>query len=72
MKAPVARWSPTINIVFTCYGELVISLWDVYRIIGLSIVGEMYYEFFPHPPIGLFWTRPAQRHFGPFSRRGRA
>lgn len=29
MKAPVAHWSPTTNTIFTCYGELGISLWDV-------------------------------------------
>lgn len=29
MKALVARWSPVTNTIFTCYGELGISLWDV-------------------------------------------
>lgn len=47
MKALVARWSPTTNTIFTCYREFGISLWDVYRITGLPIVGELYDEFFP-------------------------
>lgn len=42
MKALVARWSPITNTIFTYYEELGISLWDVYRITGLPIVGEMY------------------------------
>lgn len=47
LKTFIARWCPNTNTVVTCYGELGISLWDVYRITGLPIVGEMYNEFFP-------------------------
>lgn len=35
--------SPYTNTILTCYGELVISSWDVYQTTGL---GEMYDEFF--------------------------
>lgn len=59
MKALVARWSPTINTIFTCYGELGISLWDVYRISGLPIVREMYDEFFPSNRLILDKTHPS-------------
>lgn len=59
MKALVAHWSPATNTIFTCYGELGISLWDVYRITGLPIVGEMYDEFFPANRLILDKTRPA-------------
>lgn len=46
LKALVARWSPCTNNILTCYGELGIFLWDVYRSTRLSIVGEMYDELF--------------------------
>lgn len=58
MKALVACWSHTTNTIFTCYGELGI-LWDVYRIIGVPIVGEMYDEFFPPNRLILDKTRPS-------------
>lgn len=30
MKALLARWSSVTNTIFTCYGELGISLWEAY------------------------------------------
>lgn len=62
MKALVARWTPTTNTIFTCYGELGISLWDAYRVIGLPIVEEMYDAFFP-PNQLLDKTHPASLWF---------
>lgn len=58
MKALVSRWSPITNTIFTCYRELGISLWVVYRIAGLPIVREMYDEFFPYNWLILDKTRP--------------
>lgn len=46
LKAFVARLCPNTNTTITCYGELGISLWDVYCIIELPIIAEMYNEFF--------------------------
>lgn len=63
MKDLVARWSPVTNTIFTCYGELGISLWDVYRITGLPIVGEMYDDFFLQNQLILDRTRPASLWF---------
>lgn len=59
----VVRWSPTINTIFTCNGELGISLWDVYWITGLPIVAEMYDEFFPPNWLILDKTRLASLRF---------
>lgn len=47
MKAFIPRRSPYTNSILTCYRELVISLWDVFRITGLPIVREIYDDFFP-------------------------
>lgn len=46
LVALIAQWSPHTKTILTCYSELCISLWDVYRITGLRTVGEMYDEFF--------------------------
>lgn len=43
----MACWSPWTNTILTCYEELSISLWDVYRINGLPRVQEIYDDFFP-------------------------
>lgn len=42
LKALAACWSSYKNTILTCYGELGISLWDIYQITGLPIMGEMY------------------------------
>lgn len=47
LKAFTARWCRNTNIVHTCYGELDISVWGVFRIICLLIVRQMYEGFFP-------------------------
>lgn len=59
MKAMMAHWSPTTNTIFTCYGELGISLWDVYQTTRLPIVGEMYDKFFPPNKLILDQTHPS-------------
>lgn len=46
IKALVAHWSPCTKTFLTYYVELGISLWDVFLIIGLPIVEEMYDDFF--------------------------
>lgn len=46
LKALVARRCPNTTTIHTCCSELGISLWDVFWIISLSIVRDMYDEFF--------------------------
>ena len=47
IKAFYKRWCPTINTLHTSIGEVSISLWDLYHIIGLSIIGSFYDEMVP-------------------------
>lgn len=44
VKAFIALWRPSNNTAHPCYGELGISLWDVYQLTGLSME-DMYDEF---------------------------
>ena len=44
IKAFYKCWSPTINTLHTSIGKVSISLWDLYRIAGLSISGSFYDE----------------------------
>lgn len=46
LKAFIARQSPNTNNAITCYGELGISLWDIFNLTWLPIVGKMCDEFF--------------------------
>ena len=41
------RWRPTTNTLHTSIGEVSISLWDLYRIVGLPIIGSFYDEMVP-------------------------
>ena len=47
IKAFCERWCPTINTLHTSIEEVSIYLWDLYRIVGLSIIGSFYDEMVP-------------------------
>ncbi|XP_056698714.1 uncharacterized protein [Spinacia oleracea] len=47
MRAFCESWCPTTNTLHTVAGEFSISLWDLYRLGGLPIVGEIYDETIP-------------------------
>lgn len=46
----------------TCYDELGILLWDIVRIRGLTLVGQMYDMF--SPIISSVWTRDSLNPYG--------
>ena len=47
IKAFYERWCPTTNTLHTSIGEVSISLWDLYHIVGLPIIGSFYDEMVP-------------------------
>ena len=47
IKAFYERWCPTTNTLHTSIGEVSISLWDLYHIVGLPITGSFYDEMVP-------------------------
>ena len=47
IKAFCERWCPTTNTLHTSIGEVSISLWDLYHIVGLPITGSFYDEMVP-------------------------
>ena len=47
IRAFCERWCPTTNTLHTSIREVSISLWDLYRIIGLHISGSFYDEMVP-------------------------
>ncbi|KAG5562671.1 hypothetical protein RHGRI_005404 [Rhododendron griersonianum] len=46
-KAFLERWSPDTNTFHSTYGEVGFSLWDLHRISGLPIIGELYEKYTP-------------------------
>ena len=48
IRAFCERWCPTTNTLHTFIGEVFISLWDLYRIAGLPIIGSFYDEMVPN------------------------
>ncbi|KAM3233079.1 hypothetical protein P3L10_018438 [Capsicum annuum] len=48
LQAFLEAWCPTTNTLLTSAGELSISLWDLYKIGGLSIRGLPYEEVVPN------------------------
>ncbi|KAL2922485.1 Tropomyosin [Bienertia sinuspersici] len=55
MRAFCESWCPTTNTLHTQLGELSISLWDLYKLGGLPISGEIYDETVP--PYDYFLAR---------------
>ncbi|KAL2930495.1 Serine/threonine-protein phosphatase 7 long form-like protein [Bienertia sinuspersici] len=54
MRAFCESWCPTTNTLHTQLGELSISLWDLYKLGGLPISGEIYETI---PPYDYFLAR---------------
>ena len=47
IRAFCERWCLTTNTLHTSIREVSISLWDLYRIVGLPIIGSFYDEMVP-------------------------
>ena len=47
IRAFCERWCSTTNTLHTSIREVSISLWDLYRIVGLPIIESFYYEMVP-------------------------
>ena len=47
IRAFCERWCPITNTLHTSIGEVSISLWELYRIAGLPIIGSFYDEMVP-------------------------
>ena len=47
IRAFYERWYPTTNTLHTSIGEVSISIWDLYHITGLPIIGSFYDEMVP-------------------------